>query len=292
MTTTSAVFAWFPDGEVRRLSPPAGFYTEPAVHPDGERAAFWGGAFGTPGVWQVDIASGRIARLTTMASGSWRPSYSLSGDRMAHASDRFTQTRTDDMAVVAGRLLMERRGDRESAFPDELNSHIFLSALDGRDLVQVTSGEVRDDHPALNPDGSRVAFTSDRGGASALWVAATEAEATPEPLVDAPSSAPCWSADGERVYFESGGRAMWVGAGGGTPHAIEWDEPVDPASLHVDPDGEHLLAHSAGSDGETIWELALDGGEARELRPPGFYSALHPSRARNGVIVFASIVEM
>lgn len=294
MTTTSAVYAWSPDGEVRRLSPPAGFYTEPVVHPDGSRAVFWGGAFGTLGVWQVDLPGGRIARLTAMASDSWRPSYSVHGERMVHTSDRFTETRADDMAIVAGRLLIARRGEGDGSYFDaDLRSHIFVNALDGRGVTPVTTGDVRDDEPALSPDGARIVFVSDRGDGPALWIVATEAGPSPEPLLHGAVSRPRWSTDGERVYFQprSGG-VSWVAASGGPSRAVTLDGPSALGSFSVDPAGGHLLAHAGDAGAETIWELPLDGGAARELRPPGFDNALHPSRGRDGVIVFASIVDL
>ena len=70
--------------------------------------------------------------------------------------------------------------------------------------------------------------------------------------------------------------------------ATKWGGAGGP---HPDPKGESLLAHCGGEGAEAIYQCSLDGGEVRALRPPGFPVALHPSRGRNGVVVFDAPVE-
>ncbi len=77
------------------------------------------------------------------------------------------------------------------------------------------------------------------------------------------------------------------------PLAVEGDsdEAGDAGGPHPDPKGESLLAHRGREGAETIYQFPLDGGEGRALRTPGFPVALHPSRGRNGVVVFDAPVE-
>jgi Tol biopolymer transport system component len=64
--------------------------------------------------------------------------------------------------------------------------------------------------PAWSPDGSKIAFESDRAGDYAVWV--MNADGTnPIRLTDPSprSGAPSWSSDGTRIAFEQGGD-IWV----------------------------------------------------------------------------------
>ncbi len=101
--------------------------------------------------------------------------------------------------------------------------------LDGEDLeavelprAPVTAGAAVDRDVVVAPDGSRVAFVSDRGGALGLWTA---------PLAGGGATlltgghdfltAPAWSPDGSRLAYVSGREGpadLWiVPAAGGEP---------------------------------------------------------------------------
>ena len=291
--TVHHVFAWSPNGDVRQVSPPAGSYHQPCIHPGGVRVLFCGGAFGPPGIWQVNLRTSRTARLTSMVSGSWHAAYGVAGDRIVFASDRYANRGADDMQDVLERPHV--------SLGDGAQAHIFLMDLDGRRWRPLTSGPHRDESPALNPEGTCVVFTSDRDGEPGIWtVTASEGDDEPAPLVtDVPAYDPAWSIDGATIYFrasvEGVDRLCAVPSNGGEwrPLAVEGegDEPGGAGGPHPDPKGESLLAHCGAEGAETIYQFPLDGGEVRALRPPGFPVALHPSRGRNGVVVFDAPVE-
>ncbi len=287
--TVHHVFAWSPKGDVRQISPPVGSYHQPCIHPGGVRVLFWGGAFGPPGVWQVNLRTSRTARLTSMVSGSWHPAYGVAGERIVFASDRYGDRRADDMQEV-----LERP---DASLGDGVQAHIFLTDLDGRRWRPLTSGPHRDESPTLNPEGTRVAFTSDRDGEPGIWtVTAAEGDDEPAPLVtDVPAYDPAWSIDGATIYFrasvEGADRLCAVPSHGGEWRPLAADGEGDAGGPHPDPKGESLLAHCGAEGAEAIYEFPLDGGEVRALRPPGFPVALHPSRGRNGVMVFGAPVE-
>lgn len=281
-----AIFAWFPGGEVRRISPPVGYYAHPCIHPDGTHAVFWGGAFGTPGVWRADLESGKVFRLTSMASGSWHPAYGGEGTEIVFVSDRFGKQRSADMDEVSetpGRL----------GLAGSVEAHVFTMRLDGRGVRQITSGEWYDQRPALSPDSGRIAFISNRGGRPGIWLVPAAELATPKPVaVDVAVESVTWSADGATLYFTYRARDAFaigaIGAGGGDWRrlgAVAGEELREP---FADAAGGPLVVQLSRDGVWSLAELPLAGGAARPLTPPGFPTSTRGSRARNGVVVFES----
>ena len=117
----------------------------------------------------------------------------MGGDRIVFASDRYADYGADDMRDVLERPHV--------SLGHGAQAHIFLMDLNGRRWRLLTSGPHRDESPALNPEGTCVAFTSDRGGEPGIWtVTAAEGADEREPLVtDAPAYDPAWSIDGATI---------------------------------------------------------------------------------------------
>ena len=85
---------------------------------------------------------------------------------------------------------------------DRRYSNIWVVKRDGSGHRPLTSGKFSEDSPAWSPDGTRLAFTSNRGGSTQLWVrwmdtgdamAVTNGPQAP--------SAPAWSPDGTQLAF-------------------------------------------------------------------------------------------
>ena len=150
---------------------------------------------------------------------------------------------------------------------------VFVTRADGRPPVNLTDNDVADvfqwkDQPAWSPDGTKVAFTSQRDGVFDNEIYLMNADGSGQvrltnsgPFVGGPT----WSPDGRRIYYSSG-----EGAGGGSIWAMDADgsnktKVVDTERIDgwqdVSPDGRRIVFASL-RDGE--WEIfvaGLDGGE-------------------------------
>jgi Tol biopolymer transport system component len=151
-------------------------------------------------------------------------------------------------------------------------------------LVSTASGF--NAYPAFSPDGSSLAFASDRTGTLEIWIrslapGARELQVTNDGQNNVQ---PAWSPDGTRLAFTSMGRGgLWtIPALGGLPRQVTSFGSA-PAWA---PDGrsvaflssEIVQADITGSTTSTIWLVPAEGGTPRPLtqrwKPPGGHRSL------------------
>jgi len=157
-------------------------------------------------------------------------------------------------------------------------------------ITRITSDVGLTAYPALSPDGSLLAYASDRDGDGdlELWV---QPVAGRDPIrltrSEADETEPVFSPDGSRIAFRSsrdGGGIYLVPALGGTERLLA----AGGNHARFSPDGRWLAysvtntrfyATSPGSG--SAWVVSVDGGPPRRIAP-GFASAHYPVWAPDG----------
>ncbi len=95
-------------------------------------------------------------------------------------------------------------------------SDIFIKRTDSRVVTQLTNDPAQDAMPSISPDGSKIAFTSDRSGNWDIYVMPSTGGKAVQITSDASDEIhPSWSADGKQLVFCRMGQAsgrweMWT----------------------------------------------------------------------------------
>jgi Tol biopolymer transport system component len=167
------------------------------------------------------------------------------------------------------------------------NLDIWIMDADGRNRVQLTSDKAHDTWPAVTPDGRRIVFVSERGGARALWVMGIDGGEQRRIGTVTVNPRPSLSADGKWIYYtDPGVRNFRIPVDGGDPVPVEVSPAAGaaakplPPRFHeplLSPDGTMIAGHYDAKEqrGERIAVVPLDGS-APKLFPnvsiPAFWA--------------------
>jgi serine/threonine-protein kinase len=241
-------------GEATPLFTEAPFSAWPAWTPDDSHLIFVSMIEGPLNVWDLELATGELARVTAGSIGNdAQPVVSPNGT-IAYAN-------------------WDHEIDLYQLAPDDLQQ-------EDRRLTSVTGSNFGG---RVSADGERVLYFSDRAGLYALWQIDRETGQSQQ-LNDKPSNDKLgdWSPDGREVVFVSdreGTVGLWVlDIETGIERAIT-DQllpmtmfPAEAGGPRWAPDGE-VIGYIAPHEGvNKVWTVAPDGSDARPLPVEGVLS--------------------
>jgi Tol biopolymer transport system component len=189
-----------------------------------------------------------LLRRTNNTAFDTEPAYSPNGNKIAFASDRNATTNNPN------------------------NWDIFVVNSTGpanAGLTQITNNSARDRDPNWSPDGSRIVFSSNRGGGNEqIWeVGSTGPEVNPDQITDAPADhrRPAYAPNGNRIVFQFAGGInpvpnwnIWT-AVPNSPFSYEriTAHPADDEEPAYSPDGSRIAFSSNRGDGDPSSPPAL-----------------------------------
>ena len=188
--------------------------------------------------------------------------------------------------LALGAPLAAGQGRGEAAFPGESgpvaftslrdggDSDIFVMGADGSAPTNLTGDSAAfDGQPAFSPDGTQIAFASDRGGDPDVFVMGADGSAPTNLTSDsaAPDLRPTFSPDGTRIAFDSsrdGGDfdVFAIGADGSGPTNLTGDSAANDFEPAFSPDGTQIAFTSLRDGGDSdVFVMGADGSGPTNL---------------------------
>ncbi len=234
-----------------------------AWRPDRKSIVFSSARAGVPALWQIDLQGGAPERLAGVGEPAFYPAASPDGRRIAYTN------------LVMSSSIWESPGPNAND--------------DGTRLKRLIHSTRNDVNPDFSPDGSRIAFASDRSGAFEIWMCERDG-ANPSKITSFQSPAgagtPRWSPDGQRIAFDcradGNGQIYVVTLTTGKPRRLTRGN-----AEHVAPswssDGHSIYFSSNRTGRHQVWKMAYEGGDATQLTRGGGFG---PRESPDGCFVY------
>jgi Tol biopolymer transport system component len=248
-----------------------GHYGGMTLSPDGRRAATWKVDSGNQDVWEIDLSTGVLSRMSRDPALDSDATWSPDGTRLA-----FTSSRSGDFAVYV-RDVATGRETLAASLPGR-SLVVDGWTPDGQALVVRTSGPPRGvflatlvesptlrpianpgfsvDETQVSPDGHWVAYNSNESGAWEVYVARFPDFTSSRRVSVAGGVQPKWRGDGKELFYLAADAAMMsVAVAAGAEFAAE--RPVTLFATGIDPN-PNLPQYGVTPDGQRF--IGLDGG--------------------------------
>ncbi len=159
-------------------------------------------------VFTLDLRGGEGVQLTSIEQGLEGYEWSPDGKRLALV------IRDRDPDTGPGPWVIDRLKFKDDyvGYLNRLRSHLYVFDIDKKAVTQITSGDYEDYSPAWSPDGSKIAFVSNRtaepdaSSNSDIWLVDPGTpydQQEPVRVTTNPGSdgSPIWHPDGERIGY-------------------------------------------------------------------------------------------
>ncbi len=211
----------------------------PQWSPDGRSVIFSSNRSGHPALWRVSLDAPQSAvQIKEAGTPAWDPAISRRGYRLAYER------------------MLRSLSIWQMDLTDSADKRPYLS-------VSSTSNTDQGPGPQFSPDGTRLAYMSDRSGTMEIWVANRDGTNGYQLTAVAGAGTPRWSPDSQAIAFDvstrSGSKIVVQNLNGGAPQILTQDEQhsVCPSWSR---DGKWIYFGSTRSGEWQVWKIPASGG--------------------------------
>ena len=284
--------------------------SSPRWSPDGKFLAFVASRGETRNggqLWLLDRAGGEAFKLTDHKGGVGSYVWSPDSKRIVFVSqDPEPEAGKDTTAKTARPIVIDRYAFKRDVegFLGERRSHLWVFDVDTKKEEQITSGAFDDANPSWSPDGTMLAFTSerapdpDRDNNSDVFVVEARQGGTPRQLTrwaGPDGGRPAWSPDGKLLAYLQGSEAILsaysldklavVPVDGGAARVLTaaTDRPM--SDVEWAPDGKSIYALVSDDRAQHVVRVNVaDGAVQRLIEGRRVVSELSVAHGRMAVV--------
>lgn len=242
-------------GEIQRLTQDPVFISgAPAWAPDGQSIVFASPtpSAGQASLWRIPASGGARTPIPAAGTTAWNPALSRRGFRLACEV-----------------LSSARSIDQMDLYPPGQKARTLVTSMRGENAGQ-----------QLSPDGSKMAFQSDRSGSLEVWVSEPSGQNAIQLTAMGAAGTPRWSPNGKEIAFDVGLGRDWrepralflVNPAGGSPKPLVQDQFSNgvPSWSH---DGNWVYFASNRSGDWQVWKIWKWGGSPVQVTKQGGFAA-------------------